>query len=159
MKLIYHCYGSAHSSIVAAAIHLKKLPTERTPTYEEIIALEDFDQSRNDSLGHIFYKGTDEEGIEIYTMGMGPESELVKRTMQSMIKHHNASQQESERIFFAQALPHINRIAKVGGALSRRYGIVGMGRYLAARGICQSYQQLVSFVGQTKNKIKKLTKS
>ena len=90
-------------------------------------------------------------GYEVYTMGMGPESTLVKRSLLSMIRHSNV---DPDKIIFAQALPHINRLAKIGGALSRRYGFVTIGRYLAARGICQSYEEMASFVKQTKNSIK-----
>lgn len=152
MKVIYHCYGSAHSSIVAAAIHLGVLPTDRRPEAKEIIALPDFDIARNDSLGHLFFKGRDDWGNEVYTIGMGPESPLVKRTLHFMIEQ---SPIEAEEFFFAEALPNINRLAKIGGALSRRYGWVRVGRYLAAKGICQSYQNLITFVNQTKKEIKK----
>ena len=32
LRIIYYCYGSAHSSVVAAAIHLAKLPSRRLPS-------------------------------------------------------------------------------------------------------------------------------
>lgn len=150
MKVIYHCFGSAHSSIVAAAIHLGHLPTDRIPEEKEIIALQDFDVARNDSLGHLFLKGKDNRGNEIYTLGMGAESALVKRTLCSMIEQSHI---DAEEFFFAEALPNINHLAKFGGALSRRYGLVKIGRYLAAKGICQSYEKLITFVKQTKKEI------
>jgi hypothetical protein len=31
MKIIYHCYGGTHSSVIAAAIHLGLLPEDRVP--------------------------------------------------------------------------------------------------------------------------------
>lgn len=154
MNIVYHCYGSAHSSVVAAAIHLGRLPTHRIPTPEEIIALADFDVARNDSLGHLFYKGKDEDGNNVFTIGMGKETELVKRSIQSLIR---LSKKDERTFMFAEALPNINRVAKIGGALSRRYGIVGIGRRLAAKGICQSYEQLVEFVQETKKDIKSHT--
>jgi hypothetical protein len=82
---------------------------------------------------------------------MGPDSSLVKRTLIFMIDH---SHMDAKEFVFAEALPHINRLAKFGGALSRRYGLVRVGRFLAAKGICQSYERLVHFVEQTKNDIK-----
>jgi hypothetical protein len=151
MKVIYHCYGSAHSSIVAAAIHLGRLPFDRIPAEEEIKALEDFDKARNDSIGHLYFKGKDERGNEVYTLGMGPESSTVKRTLLFMI---DQSHMDAKEFIFAEALPNINTLAKFGGALSRRYGLVKTGRYLAAKGICQSYDRLIQFVDQTKNDIK-----
>jgi hypothetical protein len=151
MKVIYHCYGSAHSSIVAAAIHLGHLPSDHIPEEEQITALEDFDMARNDSLGHIFFKGKDEWDNEVYTLGMGPDSSLVKRTLIFMI---DQSHMDAKEFIFAEALPNINALAKFGGVLSRRYGLVKVGRYLAAKGICQSYERLIHFVEQTKNDIK-----
>ena len=36
MIYIYNCYGGTHSSALAAAYHLKKLPANREPTDKEI---------------------------------------------------------------------------------------------------------------------------
>lgn len=151
MRIIYHCYGSAHSSITAAAIHLGRLPCNYTPSVPDIIAISDFDVAQNDSLGHLFFKGKDELGYEVYTMGMGAEKTIVKRSLQCLIEESGA---DPNRFLFAEALPHINRLAKVGGALSRRYGFVTWGRKLAALGICQSYERLVQFVEQTKEQVR-----
>ncbi|WP_025028867.1 DUF3189 family protein [Caldalkalibacillus mannanilyticus] len=155
MKVIYHCYGSAHSSVVAAALHLGKLPVERTPDYTEILRLEDFDVARDDSLGHLFYKGKDESGNEIYTIGMGAETSLVKRSLLSLIEQSKVS---NEEFYFAPALPHLHRLSKIGGALSRRYGIEKIGRYLAAKGVCYCYPRMVQFVLETKAKVHEMSK-
>lgn len=152
MRIIYHCYGSAHSSVIAAAIHLGHLPMDRKPQIQEIMSIADFDASRNDSIGHLYYKGKDEQGIEVFTIGMGAEMTLVKQSIFDMIEL--CGYEVGKEFLFAEALPHINRLAKTGGALSRRYGLVKIGRFMAAKGICQSYRDLTQFVKQTKNKIK-----
>src|SRR5690606_24046871 len=113
-------YGSAHSSITAAAIHLGHLPVTHTPKVEEVLNLADFDLARNDSLGNLFFKGKDELGIEVYTIGMGPEREIVKNSILGLIKE---AKHDPNDFHFAEALPHINRLARIGGALSRRYGL------------------------------------
>ncbi|WP_202080024.1 DUF3189 family protein [Caldalkalibacillus salinus] len=151
MNLIYYCYGSAHSSIVAAAIHLGHLPDDRVASVEDILSLPDFDISRNDSLGHLFFKGVDHDGHNVYTIGLGPERQLVQRSIASMIDHLS---DEPDQFLFAQALPHINRMARIGGALSRRYGCVKIGRYVAAKGVHLDYKSLLSFVKDTKKKLK-----
>lgn len=152
MHVIYHCFGSAHSSIVAAAIHLGKLPKHRHVLPEDILSLPDFDLVRNDSIGHLYFKGHDEYGNKVYTLGMGAETQIVKRAIQSMI---NMGTKKQHSFYFAEALPHINTVAKFGGALSRRYGIVKLGRFLAAQGICQSYNNLLTFVERIKNEVKR----
>ncbi|GGK18906.1 DUF3189 family protein [Caldalkalibacillus thermarum TA2.A1] len=151
MHIIYHCYGSAHSSIIAAAIHLGRLPSDRVPDKEEILALPDFDTTRDDSLGHIFFKGRDEKGHAIYTAGMGRHHQTVKRLLLEMIRLNNGPESSFK---FVEALPSINKLAKLGGALSRRYGLVMIGRPLAAIGIMQSYQHLVELVHKTKEEVK-----
>jgi hypothetical protein len=154
MKLIYYCYGSAHSSVVAAALHLGKLPLERVPEWQEILSLPDFDVARDDSLGHLFYKGRDEDGHEVYTIGMGGEMDLVRNSIESLMAHCRMNRDE---YYFAKALPNINAWAKIGGALSRRYGIVGIGRTMAAKGIIMSYPNLCQFVLQTKKELRLIT--
>jgi len=156
MRVIYYCYGSAHSSILAAAIHLGKLPMNRVPDYTEILKLDDFDIARDDSLGHIFYKGQDDKGHEVYTLGMGPETHIVKRSLLSMIEHSSVPMNQ---FIFAQALPQLHPIGKVGGALSRRYGFEKIGRFLAAKGACYTYFEMVQFVKDTKQKIAQTMKS
>ena len=43
MKVIYHCYGRAHSSVIAAYLHLGKLPMQGPVTKEQIMAVPEFD--------------------------------------------------------------------------------------------------------------------
>ena len=51
MKVIYSCYGGAHSSPVAAAIHLGKLPEERVPDAEALLQLPRFDRVDSEKHG------------------------------------------------------------------------------------------------------------
>ncbi|HJV45727.1 MAG TPA: DUF3189 family protein [Bacillota bacterium] len=148
MNIVYFCFGSAHSSIVSAHIHLGDLPSERIPTEQEILAVGDFDSNITYFLGTLFYKGTDELGRRVFTMGMGPEMDIVREAFLSMIE---LSGGKREDYVFFMALPHINRLAKFGGALSRRYGLTHWGRKLAIKGIQQSYPRLIEFVKNCKN--------
>ena len=56
-KIIYSCYGGAHSSIVASAIHIGYLPINRIPTTEEISNTPYYDQAQSDSRGYIYLYG------------------------------------------------------------------------------------------------------
>jgi hypothetical protein len=150
MNIIYYCYGSAHSSVIAAAIHLGKLPQDRTVQMREIVALPDFDRARNEDLGHLFFKGTDEKGHAVFTAAFGNEQEVMVRFLVSLARINGVN---SNQFQFVPALSSINSIAKLGGALSRRYGLVGIGRRLAAWGIRQSYGRLIDLVEETKQKV------
>jgi len=60
MHVIYYCYGSAHSSVISAAIHLGRLPSDRAPTQEEMMRLTDFDRTESGQIGTLVFKGHDE---------------------------------------------------------------------------------------------------
>ena len=143
MHVIYYCYGSAHSSVASAAIHLGRLPSDRVPTQEEMLQLTDFDQVESWQIGTLFFKGHDEFDNPVYTLGLGPEQAVAKQALLSFLDQLGL---DTGNLFLNHALPHINRYAKVGGALSRRYGLVKWGRPLSAYGIRRDYFKLVEFV-------------
>lgn len=143
MRIIYFCYGSAHSSICSAAIHLGRLPMDRVPTQQEVLSLSDYDQVESWQLGTLFYKGDDEWGHPVYTIGFGPEQAQAKQAVLSLLEQAGI---DTSDLLLCYALPQINRWAKIGGALSRRYGLVSIGRPLSAFGIRSSYDRLVRFV-------------
>ncbi|MGI6126443.1 MAG: DUF3189 family protein [Planifilum sp.] len=150
MRIFYYCYGSAHSSVVAAAIHLGKLPTRRVPTISEICSLPDFDRSSDQCLGMVYYKGKDEWGNPVYTVGLGSRPAVACRTLQSMI--HLMGNPEDFR--FYNALDCLKMMGKVGGAISRRYGFPTLGRPLAAWGVKRSYSLLVALVERVKREVR-----
>ncbi|ARU63019.1 hypothetical protein CBW65_20105 [Tumebacillus avium] len=147
MHVIYHCYGSAHSSVVAAAIHLGRLPADRVPNHQEVLHLADYDKVESWQIGTLFFKGQDEWGNAVYTLGLGKDA---KRSKQAAVTLIELLAVDTSQLFFNEALPHINTLAKIGGAVSRRYGMVRWGRPLSAFGIRKSYWQLVRFVEQVK---------
>jgi hypothetical protein len=150
LNIVYYCFGSAHSSIISAHIHLGTLPSDRIPTEQEILALGDFDRNDSYFIGTLYYKGIDSKGRRIYTMGTGGHMEIVPESFLSMIEISGGNQ-EDYSLFMA--LPHINRLAKIGGALSRRYGMIKWGRRLVVKGIQQSYPNLIEFVQRCKNSL------
>jgi hypothetical protein len=145
-RVIYYCYGSAHSSVLAAAIHLGKLPMDRVPNLDQLKKIGDLDRTHNDMIGMLHLQGVDPKGNEVYTLGVGGEQDLVISSVQSMIA---AAGGDLRNYLFRSALPHINLQAKIGGALSRRYGWMTLGREICLRGILSSYEEVVPFVKQT----------
>ncbi|PTX64978.1 uncharacterized protein DUF3189 [Melghirimyces profundicolus] len=149
MHIIYQCYGSAHSSVIAAAIHLGKLPSDRLPSVKEVLELPDFDWAEDRTIGTLFYKGRDENGHAVYTLGLGREWRAALRCIRSMLEILG---EDPLQYRLVHALDCITLTTKVGGALSRRYGLCFLGRPLAAWGIRKSYPRLLELVCSIKGK-------
>lgn len=150
MKVIYYCYGSAHSSVISAAIHLGLLPSDRIPSAQEIMATPYFDRTDSREIGTCFFVGRDEDGREVYIMGMGPGREVVKRAILSVLKVFGIDTREFALV---DALPSAGLLVRTGGILSRRLGLVRLGRPLVVRGIQRNYWAFCDFVRSTKESL------
>lgn len=147
MKVIYHCYGSSHSSVIAAAIHLGWLPSDRIPAPREIMSLPHYDQTEPGEIGTCFRMGTDEAGREVYIIGMGPAKGIARRVMESVFKMCGVPDGD---YVLVDTLPNVGFVTKVGGFLSRAVGLVRVGRPLTVWGIRRSYPEFVRLVGELK---------
>lgn len=85
MKVIYHCYGGSHSSVVAAALHLKWLDPTRLPDPLDLIHLPYFDKTQDSDFGRIHYMGTDESGHDIYILGKKGMGERCSADRKSVV--------------------------------------------------------------------------
>ncbi|NPV52325.1 MAG: DUF3189 family protein [Firmicutes bacterium] len=150
MKIIYHCYGSAHSSVVAAAIHIGILPCDRIPSAREIMNVPHFDRTGSNEIGTCFFMGEDEWGNSVYIMGMGYAKDIVRRAIYSILKIYGIPESD---LLLVNALPHVGLITRVGGVLSRRMGLVRAGRPLTVYGIQRSYGDFVRMVDSIKQEI------
>lgn len=147
MKIFYHCYAGAHSSVVASALHCGKLPQHRVPTLAEIMAVPFFDQTSPDMIGTPYFMGIDEFGNEIYFIGMKQGSAIVKNAIYSFC---HLCQLSLDQLRFIDALRIINLSTKIGGGLSRRLGCVRVGRSLCAWGIQRCYWGFVDLIRDVK---------
>lgn len=152
MKVFYTCYGSAHSSVVAAAIHLGYLPKERVPPATEFLHLPYYDRNPSKVIGTPFFMGADPQGNEVYIMGLGAEKALIRRIVKNFLEicGYPASQ-----VLFVDALNGIPLITKIGGILSRSLGWVAFGRRLTIYGLQKHYFHLVSLVECTQEYLRK----
>ena len=69
MIFIYNDYGGTHTTSLAAAYHLKKLPTDRKLTREEILNVDYFNKLTKADFGKIIFHGIDDDGNPVYTIG------------------------------------------------------------------------------------------
>lgn len=147
MKIFYYCYGSAHSSVVAASIHLGMIPTDKIPTAVDFQNLPHYDKTPSDKIGTPFFMGSDEYENNIYIIGMGPDRDLVKKTIKSYLKYNDRYLEDSLMI---STLECVNFKTKLGGFLSRRLGFVSLGRPLTIKGIQEKYYDFVKLVKKVK---------
>jgi hypothetical protein len=147
MRIVYCCFAGTHSSVIAATVHLGRLPERRIPTMREIIAIKEFDRRDRDDWGTPRLLGADEPGNEIYILGLGPDQDICLQAVYHLLVE---SAPDPGQWKFFKTLRQINWLTRVGGFCSRRLHLVKIGRFLAARGIQSDYFDLVKLVRQVK---------
>lgn len=144
MKIIYSCYGGTHSSPVAAAIHLGRLPDDRIPSPEELMKTDYYDKVSADIKGELLHCGEDKWGNQVYILGRGScDPVIIARVIRAGFALNGGRPEET---LFIDTLPHVNWKMRLGGYLSRVAAWVGVGRPLVIRGTQQAYRNLMGLV-------------
>ena len=146
--VFYQCFGRAHTSVVAAAIHLGLLPAEETalPTTTRLMDLPYFDRSEKEDFGRPLFLGRDEEGHEIFILGLGGGFQEGLAVLSSVFRLAGR-----EPPLIVDTLLGLGILGRIGGGLSRELGLVRLGRPLAAYGVKKIYPQLVRTVKEVKS--------
>ncbi|WP_418790146.1 DUF3189 family protein [Phosphitispora sp. TUW77] len=147
MKIIYHCYGGAHSSVTAAAIHLGWLPTDRIPGNEEIKAIPYFDRPITRDHGRLQFMGNDEFGNDIYVIGRRSAATVFENMAIGLAGVYGFS---PDQLLVVNVMPYVNWKMMVGGFTSRRLGLKAIGRPVVTAGVKFSYWKIVSMVNRIK---------
>lgn len=149
MIYIYNCYGGTHSSSIASAIHLKKLPLDRTPTRKEILEVDYFNKLTYADMGKIIYRGIDEDGNKVFSIGRGTSKVLIPG-LENLVKILYDECGLNEKIIFSNMSPAVPIAMTFGGFFSRGLGIHFIGVPLLVIGAKQAYSKIVSMVNHTK---------
>ena len=150
MKIIYHCYGGAHSSVIAAAIHLGLLPENRVPTRAEICAVPLYDRQGADEHGHFFFMGKDQAGHEVYLTARRSRAEGLENIFTGLAGIFGIS---SADYYLVNVMGKVNLTMKLGGFLSRRWGVTRVGRPIVTVGTQAAYFQIVKLVQRVKSEV------
>ena len=94
---IYNCFAGTHSSALAAAYHLKKIPRDKIPSKEEILNIDIFNKLTPNDFGRFIYHGKDEEENEVYTFGRGKSKDVVP-AMESLLQLLHTQDRKSTRL-------------------------------------------------------------
>lgn len=149
MIYIYYDYGGTHTTVLAAAYHLKKLPTDRKLTKEEILNTEDFNKLTTDDFGKIKYRGADADGNNVYTVGKG-SSKVVPKIFKNLSFLLQEKYQGKEKIIFSCTSPTVPFAMTMGGLFSRRLKIDFIGVPLLVSGAKTCCGDIIQLVEKTK---------
>lgn len=149
MIYIYDDYAGTHSTALAAAYHLKKLPTDRKLTKQEILNVDYFNKLTKDDFGKIFFHGIDDEGNSVYTIGR-KRSKLVIPALKELSQMLLENYQNNERIIFSNTSPTVPFAMTMGGLFSRGLHIDIIGVPLLVIGAKQCSNNIIRLVEYTK---------
>lgn len=149
MIYIYNDYGGTHTTALAAAYHLNKLPLNRQLTKEEIIGADYFNKLQTSDMGKLIFHGLDENGHPVYTVGRGSSKVVVTalKNLSSILKdRYNAN----ETIVYSNTSPTVPLAMTIGGFLSRRLKLDFIGVPLLVFGAKQCCRDIIQLVNHTK---------
>ncbi|MFI8496693.1 DUF3189 family protein [Peribacillus butanolivorans] len=150
MMYIYNDYGGTHTTSLAAAYHLKQLPqSERKLTSEEILNVKYFNQLTKEDFGKLIFRGTDEEGNSVYTIGH-KRNKLVVPALKELTLLLEEKFHFNEKIVFSNTSPTVPIAMSIGGFLSRGLKIDFIGVPLLVIGAKQCCDNIFRLVENTK---------
>lgn len=148
MKVIYHCYGGAHSSVLAAALHLKLIDGAMLPNPDDMMVIPFFDKTENSDFGTIRYMGTDDRNNEVYVLG---KKNMGDRCTSMLISVARLMGVEHE-VIAVNCMSRVNLLMMIGGFVSRRLGWTLLGRPVLFRGTREAFKSIVNLVEITRLK-------
>ena len=151
MKIIYHCYGGTHSSVTASSIHLGILPEDRIPEPDMFLQIPLYDQQVACEHGHIFFMGIDEYGHEVYLTARRSRPEVLEKVIAGLSGIFGIS---PSSYCLVNAMSQVNWLMMLGGYLSRRWGLVRVGRPIVILGTRFAYFKLVKLVRKFKDNLR-----
>lgn len=154
MRVIYACYGGAHSSPVAAALHLGRLARDRVPSADELMQLDLYDKTTKEQHGDLMQLGTDRWKNDIYVLGRGPSGRSMERAVLSGMRLAGA---KGDDVKFVNTLVTVNMWMRIGGFLSRAVKLVRIGRPLVIYGTRKAFPDLVRVVEQVEQELARLS--
>lgn len=149
MKVIYHCYGGTHSSVLTAAVHTGLLASDEVPAPERLLSLPFYDKQDGTGCGRIRFFGLDEAGNEIFILGRR-RYEQVPEMVFCGLQHTFGLETPLKLVNAATTL---NWQMKVGGYLSRGLGLESIGRLLVTWGSRRAYPRAIDLVEATREEV------
>jgi hypothetical protein len=158
MIFIYNDYGGTHTTSLAAAYHLNKLPINRRLTKEEILNVDYFNKLTRADFGKLIFHGIDEDKNSVYTIGR-KSNKLVVPALKNLSMLLQEKYQGQEKIIFSNTSPTVPFALTMGGLFSRGLKIDFIGvpfLIVGAKQCCLNIYRLVENTKQTANSTNEL---
>lgn len=149
MIYIYNDFGGTHSTAIAAAYHLRKLPENQKLTKNEILQIDFFNKLTTSDMGRIVFHGDDEEGNSVYSLGR-KRSKLTVKALKNLSLLLQEKYQGKQKIIFSNTSPTVPIAMTFGGLFSRRLKLDFIGVPLLVLGAQQSCHDILRLVEYTK---------
>ena len=151
MKIIYHCYGGTHSSVLAAAVHLGLIEANPRLSKRELFHCPFFDSLNHAQIGTINRMGEDNYGNEIFVLGCKNAGSLVEKILPEFCRIFNL---DNNTILMVSTVSSLNILLRIGGFLSRRAGLVTLGRFFLFLGARRAIKNIKLTVEKVKQKLR-----
>lgn len=148
MIYIYNCFGGTHTSALAAAYHLRKLPLDRVPSKTEILNTDAFNRLAPQERGKMVFHGDDGEGNKVYSVGRGNSKALIP-AMRSVFRLFENNNKLEETVVFSNTSPTVPLVMTVGGFFSKALKMDFIGVPLLVMGSKQAHYDIITLVEET----------
>ncbi|GAB2540622.1 DUF3189 family protein [Gracilibacillus alcaliphilus] len=145
MIFIYNDYGGTHTTSLAAAYHLKKLPVNRKLTKDEVINTDYFNKLTKQDFGKLIFHGVDQQGHSVYTIGR-KNNKYVVPALEQLVRLLQEQHGLQDKVILSNTSPTVPLALTIGGMLSRGLHLDFLGvpfLIMGARQCCLQIQQLV----------------
>ncbi|WP_079478587.1 DUF3189 family protein [Halobacillus salinus] len=149
MIYIYNDFAGTHTTSIAAAYHLNKLPPNLPLSKEDILQIPYFNELTTKDAGKLIFHGTDEDDNPVYTIGRR-SSKIVVPALKEMCLLLFELCDFEEKIIFSNTSPTVPFMMSIGGLLSRGLGIDSLGVPLLVKGTQKCHSLIQELVEETK---------
>lgn len=146
MKIIYNCYGGAHSSVVVGYIHCGLIDSNSPPTKQQLMSLSYYDSQRNEDHGILQFLGNDSYGNEIYSVGLETQRKFAKECLKNISGIMGI---DNTTYVMVDTIAAVNWYMRIGGFLSRALGLTQIGRPLVIYGTQRAFFNLKKIPEET----------
>lgn len=157
MIFIYHDFGGTHTTSMAAAYHLKKLPGNRRLRKDEVLNIKYFNKLTKHDAGKLIFHGKDDKNNLVYTLGRR-KNKYVSKSLEELATLLQQEFNLEEKVIISNTSPTVPIIMTIGGFLAKGINMNSLGTPLLVFGAKQCCFQIKDLVLYTKKMSRSIDK-